>query len=267
MIRTLLFFVAISTLGCGGSSNDDKNNSPNIQPQSNIVISDNLPIPNNTLVNSYKVLLVGNSHVSANNLPYLIQVLIKYSKPNSQVLVELAGGAMFLDEKIDDGITLEKINSDAWSHIIFQAQKYSQSGTKVYSTKATEKWLSISKNINATPILFPEHPQRGNPAEAEYVHKIHLGIVNKQKSCIAPIGLGWNQLLAEFPDIELYASDGNHAGYIGSVFTALIFYQVITGELADSLPTIEELLIPEEVQEQLGRVASQILDQHQACVY
>lgn len=255
-------------LGCGGGDVSSTLNDPKPPPTSSVKSpQDNIAIPDNSISNEYQVLLIGNSHVDSYNLGGLIQTLITHGKPNSEVEVDTVTGIRFLDERIEDGVTLEKIESDQWTHVVLQGQKYSQSQTRTYSTVATEHWIAEVKHKNATPILFPEHPQRGNPEEAQYVHDIHLSIVEKQKSCIAPIGLGWDRLIEASPELILHDSDGNHASFTGSVFTAMIFYQVITGELADSLPHIGALNLPSEVQAQLRQTASLILEQHQACHY
>lgn len=255
--------------GCGGSSSDksqgveQENTVTLVQP----VASENLAIPDNSLVDHYKVLLIGNSHVVSNNLSEIIKQLINTGKPHTLVTVDRAPGGAYLDDRVNDGVTLEKIQSDSWTHTILQAQKYSQSGSVEYPTHAAENWIEILKIQNTTPILFPEHPQRGNPVEAQYVHDLHLSIIEKQKSCLAPIGLAWDKAIAEMPSLTLHAPDGNHAAYAGSFLTALIFYQVITGELADSLPFMEQIPLSENIQRELKIIASQILDENQACDY
>ncbi len=261
----LLLFLTIS---CGGNKSNEAN-VPNDQAAA-LSLPDsttNLAIPNNTLSQEYTVLLIGNSHVASNNLPEIIKQLIETGKPKSEVNVERSEGFGYLADKVNDGITLEKITSETWSHVILQAQKYSQSGSVHYPTTAAESWVSAVKNVNATPILFPEHPQLNNPEEARYVHNIHFSIAQKQQSCVAPVGLGWDIVLATLPDLALHSADGNHAGYAGSYFTALIFYQVITNELADALPFMDTIPLSDLVQDQLGKIASQTLEQHQACDY
>jgi len=263
-----VLLVLFLTLSCGGNKNNEAN-VPTEQATVSILPTPttNLAIPDNTLSQEYKILLIGNSHVASNNLAEIIKQLIKIGKPNSEVNVEKSEGFGYLSDKVNDGITLEKITSETWSHVILQAQKYSQSGSVLYPTTAAESWVSAVKNVNATPILFPEHPQQNNSEEARYVHNIHSSIAQKQQSCVAPVGLGWDKVLATLPDLTLHSADGNHAGYAGSYFTALIFYQVITNELADALPFMDTIPLSDSVQDQLGKIASQTLEQHQACDY
>jgi len=267
-MKILLSIILIVVQACGSSKEDNTfvaiEEPIEIDKPSN---ENNIAIPDNTLVEHYKVLLIGNSHVTSNNLGNIIEKLIAKGKPQSKVDVDRDASSGYLSDKVNDGFTLEKIKGNNWTHVILQAQKYSQSGTVQYPTYAAENWIAIVKQRNATPILFPEHPQKRNRSEALYVHNIHLSIIEKQLSCIAPIGLGWDEVIDALPGLVLHANDGNHAAFAGSFFTALIFYQVITNELADALPYMENFPISESIQNQLGKIASQILDEHQACIY
>ena len=96
----------------------------------------------------------------------------------------------------------------------------------------------FAKEHKITPILFPEHPQKGDPAEAKQVYDLHLAISQKQPSCIAPVGFVWNRVLEIMPSINLHSADGNHTSYAGNVLTAMTFYQIITSELTDTMPFI-----------------------------
>lgn len=268
LLYILLFFLFISACGTDKSRKTPVSKVP---VDDNFIttprVNDNLAVPDNTLASEYRVLLIGNSHVMSNNLASIIETFIKVGKPENPSDVVLSNGFGFLDEKLNDGITLKEIQSETWSHVVLQAQKYSQSGNYTYPTIAAEYWIDNVKQNNATPILFPEHPQANHLDEAQYIHDLHLSIQEKQLTCIAPIGLGWNKVVELLPDLVMHSPDGNHAAYTGSVFTALIFYQVITGELADALPYISEIDLSETIQGQLGEIASQILEEHPACDY
>ena len=137
----------------------------------------------------------------------------------------------------------------------------------LYSTEATRSWIQRAKNRGATPILFPEHPQRGNLLEADYVHSIHVDIADEESSCIAPVGLSWNKVLAIEPDLKLYQVDGNHATELGALLSALVLYQVVSGQTADTLPYIAALPGTDAEQALLGQIASQTIAEHVPCPF
>lgn len=227
--------------------------------------SQNLPIPSNTDKQAYKVLLFGNSHIVG--LAPIIKEIVKAGLPEKSILLFENSSQYYLDERLSDGSSLDILQSEAWTHVIFQAQKYSQSGQVSYPIDGAKKWLQHAKEQRATPILFPEHPQRGNSNEGKMVHNIHVEIAQQESGCVAPIGLAWDKALLLKPELKLHSSDGNHASDIGRLLSALVFYQVITGASADLVPWIETIDLVAETQDFLGQVASQVIAEYPPCEY
>ena len=262
LIRTLAFLLfGICLSGCGGNSS-----SP--EPVNEDVIATEpggLDIPDNSASDSYQVLIMGNSHVFG--IGNIVETLIQSSMPAKQLMILQAPGSKFLDERINDGATLPVLNSQQWTHIILQAQKYSLSGTVIYPTTAAETWIRLSKQQGATPVLFPEHPRRGNLVEGRSVYELHQSIAENEKSCVAPVGLAWDEALQRQPTLSLYSADGNHASETGALLSSMVFYQIITGEPAVGLPFIETFAADEATQLLLREVVSSILSLYPACQY
>lgn len=260
----------ILTLSCADSSSDNNSISEPSIPAAKELIYDfsnstNLEIPDNSNSNSYKILLFGNSHISG--ISHILEKLITANSSNIAVALNSSSSQLYLKERLYDGVSPTTLASDNWTHVIFQAQKYSQSGAVDYPIDGTKKWLQLAKEQNTTPILFPEHPQRGNLNEGRMVHNLHVRIAKQESSCVAPIGLTWDKVLLLRPELNLYASDGNHASYAGRVLSALVFYQVITGKSADLLPFIDSIDLEPATQDFLGQMASEMLAERPACAY
>ncbi|WOH36844.1 hypothetical protein RI844_15920 [Thalassotalea fonticola] len=260
----LVMFIALLT-ACG-SDNNDVESDVKANKQSNVseqYVKD-LPITDNSEVNHYKVLFIGNSHVQP--LKSLVSTLIEKGLAEKVVTVEVGHGT-FLDVALHSEDLIEQLQGNSWSHVILQGQKYSQSREHTYPTSATKLWIQRVKHQSATPMLFPEHPQKGDLVEGQYVHNIHVAIAEEEASCVAPVGLVWDRALQLKPQLELHSSDGNHATSIGSLLTALVFYEMITGQSADLLPFIQELPADEATQSFLGQIASQVIAENENCNY
>ncbi len=259
----LFLSLTILITACNSSESSTSSIQPAVvQPSSN---STNLPIPVNADKQAFKVLLFGNSHISG--LAQIIKKLVTAGLPEKSIELTSASSQRYLKERLDDGVSLNTLQNSAWTHVIFQAQKYSQSGQLDYPIDGTKKWLQLTKEQNATPILFPEHPQKGNLTEGAMVHNIHSRIARQESSCVAPIGLTWDKALALKPTLKLHHADGNHASTVGRFLSSLVFYQVITGSSADLLPYVESIDIKAEIQDFLGQIASQVLAENPACNY
>jgi hypothetical protein len=259
-----VLYLALSA--CGGSSDSDLatppvTEEPVIQPPAG------LPVPDNSISSHYQILLVGNSHVRSNDLAGLIGQLIQAGPKKAGVYVKTAERISFLDDRINDQITLPTIKERAWTHIILQGQKYSTTGAYTYPIDAALYWLRTAKSLNATPVLFPEHPRFQNHEEGQRVFALHQSIARLEPACVAPVGPAWDTMTASWQEVQLHQPDGNHAALAGSLLTALLFYQIITGDSADTLGPLANIGIPAQQQQWLRQTASAALQGYPACDY
>lgn len=256
--QLLLITLTSSVLLVGCGSNDEPPEMLRLStPESQI------PIPKKQNDHQYKVLMFGNSHVEG--LPKLITALIELGEPEQPVYVQGSPSRAFLADRVLSKRSINALTKQSWTHVIFQGQKYSQSGKHQYPTIATQVWISRAKQRNIIPILFPEHPQKNNPNEARIVHNLHKRIASKEPSCIAPVGLVWDEVLAKRPDSVLHHIDGNHASMAGKFLTALVFYQVITGKSAKKLPAVDFVNVSNELQQVMRESVSNVLQRHPPC--
>jgi len=277
LLHSAVIFTLISLAGCNSrDSNVEHQDIQEQQAQIELYLDasekvstvaqteENLAVPNNIETEVYRVLIYGNSHVSG--LGSAIKELIEAQAPYKSVET-VYGGFGFLDTLINNENATSKLLEGQWSHVIFQGQKYSQSGTTNYSTNATEQWIAMAKSVGATPILFPEHPQYNNPEEGKRVYELHVSISNRQMSCVAPVGLVWNRVQYTLPEITLHQFDGNHAEEKGTLLTAMIFYQVITGQSADLLEFDGSDILTSQQQSIFGQVISDTMAEYPDCPY
>lgn len=258
----LIAYFILGMAGCGSESTTSENEQVRAKPDD--VPRVNAAIPDNRFAVQYKVLLFGNSHVSGQ--ASLLKTLLELGNPNAKVTVANGGGG-FLDNESSRANRTARLAEDGWTHLILQGQKYSMSGRVSYPTDAAQNWIALAKAQSATPILFPEHPRRNNTEEGRRVHNLHLDIVEDEKACVAPVGLAWDEALLIRPALPLHAADGNHASPVGSLLTALVFYEVISGQSADLLPYIPDLGINQITQDFLGQTASRTLDSNPPCAF
>lgn len=255
VISALLFFMIIA---CNTS---DKNE----RASNNVGVTPDTTISNDTSVKDFEILFIGNSHSSLNNLPDIVGQLIETGVPEKKANTANAPGWGFLSDRINDSVTQKTIDERAWTHIILQAQKYSTTGQYSYPTTAAEEFIRRIKTKNATPILFPEWPRRGNFEEGMRVHLLHLSIAATEPACVAPIGLAWDLAIARHSNIKLHAQDGNHSNLKGALLAAYVFYETITTQKANELPYIESINVSAEEQKILREIASEIVAANPAC--
>lgn len=203
------------------------------------------------------VLMLGNSHTSAQALPQQLEGLLRARFPGQSVAVVEAPNWLFLDERLSDPLSQKLLSSQPWRAVVLQAQKYSSSGAYHYSTAAAEQWVQAVRRQQALPLLFPEWPRRGIDETAR-IYELHVSIARKQPACVAPIGQAWDLALQRHPELRLHASDGNHSAAAGAHLAALMLYATLTGDSALALlPLLPELHgISTALQTQLRQIAA-----------
>ena len=209
----------------------------------------------------FRILFIGNSHSSGNDLPDILALLIKHEYPAAEVSVDSAARWAFLAERLNDNVTQKKLESRPWTHVILQAQKYSSSGRYYYPTDAAEAWIRRVRGRNAVPVLFPEWARRGKNEEGPRIYGLHMSIASREPACVAPVGFAWQIVHDTHPDLKLHAADGNHSNRNGALLTAYVLYQKITGNPASELPDIAKLKPKSEIQKILRDAASEARNQ------
>jgi hypothetical protein len=188
-------------------------------------------------------------------------------QPDKSILVQVAPRSVFLVERLNDEVSGQTLASRHWTHVILQAQKYSTSGSFSYPTTAAEHWIRGSKELGATPIMFPEHPRKGNSWEGQTLWELHSGIAARENTCVAPVGLVWDEVLFRDPFLRLHQADGNHATEKGHLLTALVFYQIITGQPVESLPGLSGFGIDAATEQLMRESVSSLLFTYPPCAY
>ncbi len=270
MKKLLLIASALVVVGCGGGgagggAPDAGATADPTDPAGTITDTPSQPLKDNSTAPAYKVLLMGNSHAAA--LRSTLEYFLVRGQPDKPADVQTAPGVAFLDERRNDGVSEQKLESESWTHVILQAQKYSTTGASIYPTTAAEYWVRRSKELGATPIMFPEHPRQGNRLEGRTLWNLHSGIAARENTCVAPVSLVWDEIVFREPSLPLYQADGNHASRTGVILTAMVFYQIITGQPAESLPELTELSIAPETERLMKETVSSLLFMHPPCVF
>jgi hypothetical protein len=202
------------------------------------------------------LLFMGNSHTSFNDLTKMVADMVRAGRPGKTVASVEAPGNLFLDERLHDAPTVALLRSQAWSFVIFQAQKYSTSGQFEYSTAEAKELIRMSRAQRAVPVMFPEWPRR-NVDETQRIYDLHVSIAQVESACVAPIGQAWDLARVREPTLALHAADGNHSEPAGAFLAALVLYATITGQSPLDLPRLPQYPVSDSQQQTLRAIAAE----------
>lgn len=203
---------------------------------------------NNVLAKNIHVLFIGNSYVFGNNMPDIIEELSK-SDPTSGVKVIVdevtRGGAKLLDHW-NEKIALNKIQSKKWDYVVLQEQSsWALSDFDIENSyRVAPKFNSAMASSTKNKLLFVTWPRKKSSSwyrgktgtffkNYDYM-KRRLDskspkLANLLGAKMMRIGEYWHFINKNYPQINLYQSDGSHPNILGSYFNALLFYKVFSG--------------------------------------
>ena len=196
--------------------------------------------------NTVKVLFIGNSYTNSNNLP---QTLAN--------LAESLGDTVFHDKQTQGGATFSihaansavyhQIRSDDWDFVVLQAQSQepafppSQVANETYPYAAQLNDSIQAHNECTETLFFMTWGRRDGdlsncaayPPICTYegmqqrLRESYLEMAEDNSATVAPVGVAWKNIRANYPNIDLYNNDGSHPSTLGTYLAASVFYSAI----------------------------------------
>jgi len=203
------------------------------------------PNPDKT---TYKILFIGSSYFTYNNLPDLFQNLANSDGKTVYIELQTAGGP-YLADHASSSLTEAKINEQNWDYVILQGvgslTAYPESFIHhpVYPALVTLR-NKINNNCETTKMVFclPWAYEDGMTwAEGwadtyedmqRAIYENTLQYSNDIGFEISPVGWAWNTILREqnYPLHYLHMSDWNHPSLKGSYVMACVVFSTIYQE-------------------------------------
>jgi len=200
--------------------------------------------------NTKRVLFLGNSYTSANNLPQLISDMAS-STGRTLIFDSNTPGGYYLAQHLTNVVSLEKIANGNWDNVILQDQSLALAYPSTYNNflPYAIELDSIIKGYNScSQTMFyatwgrkngdtylctpPECPVDTWINRTYYEMDSTIGahykfFADSIKSSMTPVGATWRHIRQNYPSIELFDSDGSHPSLAGSYAAACAFYTTL----------------------------------------
>lgn len=193
-----------------------------------------------------KVLFIGNSYTSVNNLPATVAAIATSLGDTLRYDSNAPGGATFAQHS-QNATTLQKITAGGWNMVVLQAQSQepsfppSQVATQTYPYAAFLDSL-INATDSCTETVFYQTWGRKNGDQSNCgVYPplcTYIGMQDRlttsyremaylNNATASPAGEAWRYVIQNYPGVELYQSDESHPSVAGTYLTACVFYEVL----------------------------------------
>lgn len=192
------------------------------------------------------VLFIGNSYTYYNKLP---EMLVDMSAQTGDTLYteSQTPGGTNIQQHASNPVVYEKIRSRAWDLVIIQCQSQEPSfpqGQVENDVFPYVRQICDSIRANhpcAVPLFYMTWGRKnGDQGNCKFFEPLctyegmdsmlrlrYLDMGLREKGQVAPVGMVWNTLRSEYPNLELYRADGSHPSFTGSFAAAATFYSMI----------------------------------------
>jgi hypothetical protein len=218
-----------------------------------------------------RILFIGNSYTSVNNLPGTFAKLAKSGGHSVETEMAAPGGWTLSDHAASPD-TLTKLTSKKWDYVVLQEQSqipaiepFRVQGMYPASRQLVSKILEAE----ADPVFFltwahrDGMPDNGMPDYETMQAQIDFGylqIAQELNARVAPAGIAWLLAREQNPQRNLWQDDGSHPNITGTYLAACVFYAVIFRQSPVGLKFTAGL--PEETARQMQTTAADLVLQN-----
>jgi len=180
---------------------------------------------------STRILFIGNSYTTRNQLPRLLVDLAATTEQPTQVEVAtiFAGGAS-LRRHWNAGNAHKALANTAWDYVVLQEQstlpvknpqRY-QENVRLFATEIAKHGGKIALYLTWSRQQAPQTQGQITRAVEDIAAEIGARVV--------PVGPAWHAATRENPGLVLYEDDGSHPTAAGSYLAACVFLVSLFGQ-------------------------------------
>lgn len=188
---------------------------------------------------SLNILFVGNSYTHMNAMPKIFEKLCKEKNKPVYVQMNTRSGASFLVHSTRDDM-YEAFRSRKWDYVVLQG--FSRELSLGYDKIDEESLPYLNTIVDsvkfsnpcANVLLYLTWGYKNGYEEIQEIDsydKMANNIIDGYtyiSTCydfpIVPVGVVWKNIRTKYPEINLYADDGEHPNKYGSYLAACTFY-------------------------------------------
>lgn len=199
-----------------------------------------------------KVLFIGNSFTSANNMSDIFGNMAKEGGHETKI-IEYAPGGVYVGDTRQGNMAhaynpfvFDLIRSEKWDYIVIQDNQGAYCSYEgnlpavaniiVGHTRLRDS--AVANNPCAKIVLFAgwcfkngwqqSPPIFNTGSEMNERVYVNYNVLNKSlNEIVSPIGIAWNRIIKDLPTTDLWSADEAHPSYAGSYLTAATLYSSI----------------------------------------
>lgn len=169
-----------------------------------------------------KILFIGNSHTYHNDMVAMFKNKCNQNMINIHVTMLTHGGKSLLWHSLEPEVRFNILYGE-YDYVVLQDVAHPFAGEKSLLDGVKEIKKYIDK-VNAKTVLYMTWSEKNKPENQEKMSQAYKNVAKKTASILAPVGDYWNDIVANYPNVELYDEDGEHNSKIGAFLASNILY-------------------------------------------
>jgi hypothetical protein len=182
-----------------------------------------------------RVLFVGNSLTSANDLPGQLQALAAAGGKRLEYRC-VAFGGLSLDDHWPPGQPFEPLQEEQWDFLVLQQGPSTLPESRRLLASAAKRFGDAARELNIRTALYGVWSYRTQANGLDLACSSYREAAESSGALLLPAGEAWRLALSQEPLIELYLPDGLHPTLAGSYLAALVMVDPLAGVKPDGLP-------------------------------
>lgn len=179
-----------------------------------------------------KVLFLGNSHTFFNDMPELFAQFVEKTTGEKPEVVMLAYPGRDLDWHRKEYFAMRfNLMYGGYDYCIIQQAAHPY--PPIESTLETGAYIiDLCHRCGVKPVVYMTWAEKRFPENQQKMIDTCEKLSGENNALLAPIGRVWQAVQQTRPDIELYHTDGEHAGPYGDFLIAAVFCKLLTGNIS-----------------------------------
>ena len=176
--------------------------------------------------NRVRMLFIGNSFTTKNDLPTLLSAIAKAGKGITIESKIISAGGASLRRHWNAGAA-STITSAKWDYVVFQEQSTLPVKNSNRFHENVREFVPAMKESGAKMVLFMTWARKKEPENQRLLTDSYNKIGKELGVSVVPVGTAWQKLAAKHDKPVLHAEDGSHPTIAGSYLAACTFYATL----------------------------------------
>ncbi|MET9268223.1 hypothetical protein [Kribbella sp. NPDC003557] len=176
-----------------------------------------------------RILFVGNSFTSRNNLPGLLKGLAAARGTTIEHKLISAGGAS-LRQHLNAGKALDEIANGGYDTVVLQEQSTLPIKSPDRFRESARDFDAAISAAGARTALYLTWARRNAPETQRALTDAYGGAAAELGATLVPVGMIWERFLAEHDEPALHDADNSHPALAGSYLAACVFLIALLAE-------------------------------------